>query len=145
MPYARKKPPAIGVRRTIPVSLNRRWRLRSRKCRQASVGFMRSSATATGSSFTSSTIAGLLAWMITVSLRAALGLSVKVDSGMTKDFQHQIEEEIVRVKGEIDAQKRLIKKSLGKKLVIETAELEMRALHTRLAVLEANLAKHGGG
>ncbi len=56
---------------------------------------------------------------------------------MTKE----LEDEIGRVKGEIEEQKKLIKKSLGKKLVIETAEAEMRALHTRLAVLEANLAK----
>ncbi len=53
----------------------------------------------------------------------------------------ELEEEIARIKGEIEEQKRLIKKNLGKKLVIETAEAEMKALHTRLSVLEANLAK----
>ena len=40
------------------------------------------------------------------------------------------------MQGAIDEQKRL-----EKKLVVETAEREMKALHTRLAALEANLAK----
>jgi hypothetical protein len=57
------------------------------------------------------------------------------------DLPNQIAEEIERVRGEIDKQKRLIKSNLKKKLVVETAEQEMKALHTRLAVLEANLAK----
>ena len=52
-----------------------------------------------------------------------------------------LEEEIARIGSEIDEQKKIIKKNVGKKLVIETAEAEMRALHTRLSVLEANLAK----
>jgi hypothetical protein len=59
------------------------------------------------------------------------------------DVSRQLTDEIDRVKGEIDAQKRLIKKNTGKKLMVETAEAEMKALHTRLSVLEANLAKHG--
>jgi hypothetical protein len=63
---------------------------------------------------------------------------------MAEDLKVQITEEIARIKNEIDGQKHLIKKSAGKKktLAIETAEAEMRALHTRLAVLEVNLAKH---
>jgi hypothetical protein len=48
-----------------------------------------------------------------------------------------------RVKGEINEQKKLIKQHVGKKLMVETAEQEMKALHTRLSVLEANLAKQG--
>ncbi|WP_068016353.1 hypothetical protein [Rhodoplanes sp. Z2-YC6860] len=58
------------------------------------------------------------------------------------DITSQISGEISRVKGEIGDQKRLIKKNVGKKLMVETAEAEMKALHTRLSVLEANLAKH---
>jgi CHASE3 domain sensor protein len=58
------------------------------------------------------------------------------------DVSKQLNDEIERVKGEIDAQKKLIKKNTGKTLMVETAEAEMKALHTRLSVLEANLAKH---
>ena len=59
------------------------------------------------------------------------------------DVSKQLTDEIDRVKGEIDVQKKLIRKNTGKKLMVETAEAEMKALHTRLSVLEANLAKHG--
>lgn len=59
------------------------------------------------------------------------------------DVSKQLNEEIERVRSEIEAQKKLIKKNTGKKLMVETAEAEMKALHTRLSVLEANLAKHG--
>jgi hypothetical protein len=61
---------------------------------------------------------------------------------MAEDLKKQIADEIARIYREIESQKRLIKKSAGKKLVIETAEAKMRALHTRLAVLEMNLARH---
>ena len=57
------------------------------------------------------------------------------------DLANQITAEIKRVQSAIAEQKRLIKASVKKKLVVETAEQEMKALHTRLAVLEANLAK----
>jgi hypothetical protein len=57
------------------------------------------------------------------------------------DLPAQIADEIKSIQGEIDEQKRLIKSCLKKKLVVETAEQEMKALHTRLAVLEASLAK----
>jgi hypothetical protein len=57
------------------------------------------------------------------------------------DLQKQLREEIKRIEDEIDAKKSLIKKNIGNSLIVETAELEMKALHTRLSVLEANLAK----
>ena len=57
------------------------------------------------------------------------------------DLRSQIAAEIKRVQSEIDQQKRLIKNSIAKKLVAETAEQKMKALHTRLSVLGANLAK----
>jgi predicted nuclease with TOPRIM domain len=60
------------------------------------------------------------------------------------DVRKQLSEEIQRVKDEIDEQKKLIKKNAGKRLMVETAEAEMKALHTRLSVLEANLAKQCG-
>ena len=60
---------------------------------------------------------------------------------MPDELRSQITAEIKRVRTEIDQQKRLIKNSIAKKLVVETAEQEMKALHTRLSVLEANLAK----
>ena len=52
--------------------------------------------------------------------------------------------EMKRVQDEIDEQKNLIKRHVGDTLVIETAEQEMKALHARLSVLEANLAKAEG-
>ena len=60
---------------------------------------------------------------------------------MPEALRDQIAAEIKRVQSEIEEQKRLIKNSIGKKSVLETAEREMKALHTRLSVLEANLAK----
>jgi hypothetical protein len=63
---------------------------------------------------------------------------------MPDDLRSQIAAEIKRVRSEIDQQKRLIKNNIAKKLVVETAEQEMKALHTRLSVLEANLAKEIG-
>jgi uncharacterized protein involved in exopolysaccharide biosynthesis len=60
---------------------------------------------------------------------------------MKQSLEEQIIKEIKRVKGEIDHQKRFIKAHVGEALVVETAEQELKALHTRLAVLEANLAK----
>ena len=60
---------------------------------------------------------------------------------MPEALRDQIAAEIKRVQSEIEQQKRLIKNNISKKLVVETAEQEMKALHTRLSVLEANLAK----
>jgi len=60
------------------------------------------------------------------------------------DVRNDIVNEIRRIEGEIGEQKILIKRNVGKRLVIETAETEMKALHTRLSTLEANLAKLQG-
>ena len=62
-------------------------------------------------------------------------------SGMPEALRTQITAEIKRVETEIDQQKHMIKSNITKKLVVEIAEQEMKALHTRLSVLEANLAK----
>lgn len=59
------------------------------------------------------------------------------------DIKTDIQNEIIRVNREIGAQKKRIKQHVGKKLMVETAEHEMKALHTRLSVIEANLAKEG--
>ena len=48
---------------------------------------------------------------------------------MPNDLRSQISAEIKRVQGEIDQQKQLIKHNIAKKLVVETAEQEMKALH----------------
>ena len=58
-------------------------------------------------------------------------------------MHEQISQEIARIRGELEEQKKLIKSNVGNKLVVDTAEIEMKALHTRLATLEANLAKEG--
>jgi hypothetical protein len=57
------------------------------------------------------------------------------------NLKSDIQKEINRVTAEIDEQKKLIKQHVGSKPTIDTAEQEMKALHTRLSVLEANLAK----
>ena len=57
------------------------------------------------------------------------------------DIRSQLAVEIERVKSRIVARKRLIKDNIGKTRVIETAEQEMKALHTHLFVLEKNIAK----
>ena len=57
------------------------------------------------------------------------------------DLRNDIQKEIGRIKGEIGDQKKLIKQNVSNILMVETAESEMKALHTRLSVLEANLAK----
>jgi hypothetical protein len=57
------------------------------------------------------------------------------------DIRNDLISEIRRIEGEIDERKTLIKHNVGNKLVIETAEMEMKALHTRLSTLEANLAR----
>jgi hypothetical protein len=59
------------------------------------------------------------------------------------DIKADIQTEINRVTADIGAQKKLIKSHVGNNLMVETAEQEMKALHTRLSVLEANLAKEG--
>lgn len=63
---------------------------------------------------------------------------------MSINLKHQIIAEINRVREEIQFQKELIKDSIDKPLALETATLEMKALHTRLAVLEATLANEIG-
>lgn len=60
---------------------------------------------------------------------------------MPEALRDQIAAEIKRVQREIDQQKHVIKSNVDKKLITQTAEQELKALQTRLAVLEANLAK----
>ena len=61
------------------------------------------------------------------------------------NVREAIAKEIRRIKVEIDEQKKLVKNSVGNPLSVETAETEMKALHTRLSTLEANLAKLPAG
>jgi hypothetical protein len=60
---------------------------------------------------------------------------------MPKDSTTKLIAEIKRVAAEIDAQKKLIKENAKDELIVQTAELEMKTLHTRLSGLEASLAK----
>jgi uncharacterized protein involved in exopolysaccharide biosynthesis len=62
---------------------------------------------------------------------------------MANDLFTRITAEIKELQREADAQKHVIKRSAGKPPVIEAAEAELKALHTRLAVLEENLKKFG--
>ena len=59
------------------------------------------------------------------------------------DIKADLQKEISRVTGEISEQKKLIKQHVGNKHMVETVDQEMKALHTRLSGLEANLAKLG--
>ncbi len=61
-------------------------------------------------------------------------------SSMTQ-VEDQITAEIKKIENNMEAQKRVIKNSLGNAPVLEAAELELKALHTRLALLKGNLNK----
>jgi len=63
---------------------------------------------------------------------------------MATDLLTRITAEIKQLERQVDAQKRVIKKSAGKAPAIEKAEAELKALHTRLAVLEENRKKLAG-
>ena len=68
---------------------------------------------------------------------------------MVEELRVQIAAEIKRVHNELDELKRLIKTNIGNTLVVEKAEQELKALHTRLSVLETNptaeIAQHDPG
>jgi hypothetical protein len=53
----------------------------------------------------------------------------------------QIKSELKQIDLAVEGQKKVIKKSLGRGPVVEAAELELKALHTRRTVLERNLNK----
>jgi hypothetical protein len=61
-------------------------------------------------------------------------------SGMAQ-LEAQITLEIKKIAQDMDAQKRLIKNSLGNAPILDAAEQELKALHTRLALLKGNLNK----
>jgi hypothetical protein len=54
---------------------------------------------------------------------------------------NQITSEIKKIEHDMDAQKRVIRNSLGNAPITEAAEQELKALHTRLARLKGNLKK----
>jgi hypothetical protein len=62
---------------------------------------------------------------------------------MATDLATRITTEIDQLMREMDAQKRVIKKSLGNTRVIEAAEAELKALNIRLTVLKGNLKRLG--
>jgi len=58
-----------------------------------------------------------------------------------QNLADQIQTEIKSVEKLMVSQKRAIKRLLDDPVALETAEREMKALHTRLAVLQRNLTK----
>jgi hypothetical protein len=62
---------------------------------------------------------------------------------MATDLATRITTEIKQIEREVAAQKRVIKNSIGNTPVIEAAEVELKALHVRLAVLKGNLTRLG--
>ena len=67
--------------------------------------------------------------------------SCDLSPGMTQSIKDQLTSEIRRVSAELQDRKRFIKAHVGQALVVEEAGQQMKALHTRLSVLEGNLAK----
>jgi hypothetical protein len=62
-------------------------------------------------------------------------------NGMTQALKDQLTAEIRRARAEVQDRKRFIKAHIGQTLIVEEATQQMKALHTRLSVLEGNLAK----
>jgi uncharacterized protein involved in exopolysaccharide biosynthesis len=60
---------------------------------------------------------------------------------MHADVETQLNDEIRLLQTNIESQKRVIKRSLGKAKPAEEAQQHLKELNTRLAVLEGNLAK----
>jgi hypothetical protein len=61
--------------------------------------------------------------------------------GMNEPIATQIDAELEHVERAIAAQKKIIKRSVGNQLVIDAAEAELKALHTRQSVLKDNIMK----
>jgi predicted nuclease with TOPRIM domain len=60
---------------------------------------------------------------------------------MDKPIEIQITAELEQIERDVDLQKKVIKRSIGKQAVIDAAESELKALHTRQSILEENLKK----
>jgi hypothetical protein len=60
---------------------------------------------------------------------------------MSQSLVDQIEAEMRQIETDLEAQKKLIKNSLGNGPVLAAAELELKALYTRQTVLKGNLKK----
>jgi hypothetical protein len=60
---------------------------------------------------------------------------------MDKPIEIQITAELEQIERDIGLQKKVIKRSIGNQAVIDAAELELKALHTRQSILEKNLKK----
>jgi len=60
---------------------------------------------------------------------------------MAPALDKQLTAEIKKLQAEMNAQKQIIKRSVGNPLVLEAAEQHLKELHTHLAVLESNRKK----
>jgi chaperonin cofactor prefoldin len=60
---------------------------------------------------------------------------------MAPALDEQLTAEIKKIRAEMDAQKHIIKRSVGNALILGAAEQHLKELHTRLAVLETNRKK----
>ena len=60
---------------------------------------------------------------------------------MNQSLVDQIEAEMRQIETDLEAQKKLIKNSLGNEPVLAAAELELKALYTWQTVLKGNLKK----
>jgi len=60
-----------------------------------------------------------------------------------QDLAQQIEIEMKSIERQMETEKRVIKRAIGDPLVMETAESNLKALHTRMSVLQRNLEKCG--
>lgn len=60
---------------------------------------------------------------------------------MNQPLVDQIKAEMKQIEIDLEAQKKLVKNSLGNEPILAAAEIELKALYTRQTVLEGNLKK----
>jgi hypothetical protein len=58
------------------------------------------------------------------------------------ELADSIRDEIASVERQMEDQKHLLRRAADNQVVFEAAETELKALHTRLAVLKGNLRKY---
>ena len=63
------------------------------------------------------------------------------DAKVTQEIRARLEAELADVRGQIEVLRRKVKRLVGDQPALEAVEADLRRLHTRLGVLEANHKK----